>query len=447
MECSICTERYNRSSRLQVICQVCTVITCSSCVERYLCDTTENAHCMHCRGGWNRDMLETCGLSKKFVRTTYKKHRENVLFERERALMPATQPMVEKLIHIRKLEKQNAWIDEKIADIHAQFVKAYNTPLEDNSIENQLLRIENAYKINEQVCMYNNTKAMNQSKINILNVSPVDSREARKFIRACSQNGCAGFLSTAWKCGICDHRTCPDCHEPKDDEHVCKDECIKTAQLLASDTKNCPTCAALIFKIEGCDQMWCTQCATAFSWRTGRIETGRIHNPHYYDYQRQAGRIQREIGDIPCGGMPDKDRVVRAASVIGTDANLLLNIIRWHVHIELVTMQEYEQRWPDNRDLRIKFMMKDINEDVFKHKIQAREKDAEKRIAIRNVLNTYQVVMAEIMQRVVANNDKEAIREFDAIRQYTWEQMSKISQRYQCVTPRILETWAVFRMK
>lgn len=55
--------------------------------------------------------------------------------------------------------------------------------------------------------------------------------------------------------------------------------------------------------VRNCDQMWCTECQTAFSWRTGNIETGVIHNPHAIRWYREHGQMERDINDVPCGGL------------------------------------------------------------------------------------------------------------------------------------------------
>ena len=50
------------------------------------------------------------------------------------------------------------------------------------------------------------------------------TKEEKKFIKKCPDSVCRGFLSSAWKCGICNEFFCPDCHVKKnsriDEEHI-----------------------------------------------------------------------------------------------------------------------------------------------------------------------------------------------------------------------------------
>lgn len=82
------------------------------------------------------------------------------------------------------------------------------------------------------------------------------SREKRAFVKACVVTGCRGFLSTQYKCGICDTWVCPDCHEikngQKDQEHVCKPETVESIKLIAKQTRPCPKCGTVISKVDGC---------------------------------------------------------------------------------------------------------------------------------------------------------------------------------------------------
>jgi hypothetical protein len=75
---------------------------------------------MHCRIGWTRDILDHVGLTKKFITTTYKNRRRELLFERERALMPMTQPRVERERHIRALMKENAALEAQAMDLQIE---------------------------------------------------------------------------------------------------------------------------------------------------------------------------------------------------------------------------------------------------------------------------------------------------------------------------------------
>jgi hypothetical protein len=89
----------------------------------------------------------------------------------------------------------------------------------------------------------------------------------------------------------------------KEEGHECKEDDLSTVRLIRKETKPCPKCSARISKIDGCDQMWCVECKTAFSWKSGNVVNGAIHNPHYYEYLRKTqGFVPR--ADNPCGEIP-----------------------------------------------------------------------------------------------------------------------------------------------
>ena len=130
-----------------------------------------------------------------------------------------------------------------------------------------------------------------------------ESGEERTSSRSCSRPGCSGFLSTRWKCMVCELITCRQCGVSKNnpDSHECLPDDVASMELVRKDSKPCPKCSSMIYKISGCSQMYCVKCFTAFDWTTLRIERGRIHNPHYYEIQRQLsadGQIPREAGDL-----------------------------------------------------------------------------------------------------------------------------------------------------
>ena len=116
---------------------------------------------------------------------------------------------------------------------------------------------------------------------------------ARKFVMQCQTDGCRGMLSSQYKCDLCSKYTCPKCFlaiAGEKDDHVCKQEDMDTVEELRKNTRPCPGCGMRISKTDGCDQMWCTECKTAFSWSKGTVERGVVHNPHYYQWMRENGR-------------------------------------------------------------------------------------------------------------------------------------------------------------
>jgi hypothetical protein len=210
----------------------------------------------------------------------YKKHRKKLLAEREISRTPELMVLVERVARIEDEEKE-------LAVLNAEYERV------------RKIMLEELKKVN----------AKRNRIFHIRNGDDAEKDERKKFIMPCPGDNCKGYLSSQYKCELCKLFTCPDCFEvigyTKEDQHVCKDDNIKSAELIKKETKGCPKCGVRIFKISGCDQMWCTECKVAFSWNTGKMVVNvSIHNPHYYEYMKTNNVVvTRNPGDVLCGGL------------------------------------------------------------------------------------------------------------------------------------------------
>jgi hypothetical protein len=236
--CSICAEYYTTVVRKKVECNSCHKEVCSKCIEKYMMSNLEDPHCLHCRSGWNRAFLTTF-LTAAFLNKTYYAYRQTVLLNREKSFLPQYQVAAEREVKIRSLEREDAAVKERYNLIE----RKRNEELYAISKERTLLwrKIDNVRMGREETASAGTT---------------VRTVVATKFIRRCPATGCNGFLSSAWKCGICNHWACPDCFEVKglerDVAHTCTADALATAALIRKDTKPCPSCGEMISKIDGC---------------------------------------------------------------------------------------------------------------------------------------------------------------------------------------------------
>lgn len=454
MTCEVCCEKFNRSNHKLISCPYCPFQVCATCAERYLLDTDQDAHCMACRKAWDRQVLVS-NFTSKFVTKTYKARRENLLLDRERSLMPATQPYVEIAKKIQKIIGNIHKMNRKIEELEQQRVRIASTNAAVHAVENNF---ENEFEAHVDIRrrVFETVKIIGSHRLDVeflkwqkteleLRMGENLASERRQFVRACPANDCKGFLSTAWKCGLCDNWTCPDCHEvigpDKTVAHTCNESHLATARLLARDSRPCPKCAALIFKIDGCDQMYCTQCHTAFSWRKGTIETGTIHNPHYYEFQRRNGTLARNPGDVPCGGMPSWRALVHKWKLFTHNTPLvtfLANVHRIEGHVRWIVIPRYTVNLHhENRDLRIKFMMDEMDEEEFKRKIQQREKARARKNDIRQVLEMLVTVLVDLFQEFDRSGDIHVLEtSLHELKEHVNTTLKKVSNRWsKCTVP------------
>jgi hypothetical protein len=338
---------------------------------------------MNCKKEWNRKVLLD-NFTKKFVDTTYKKHKENVYFDKEKALLPETQIILSQARDMAKLNKMLRELQERYKILNNM---RYNTEYEENLPEIMI-----------EIKQIKNEKRELKEKIFELEQNKTQTKSV--IIRKCPDENCRGFLNSQWKCGLCDKKTCVECHELKVDDHVCKKENVQAAKLIEKDTRPCPKCGTRIYKIDGCDQMWCTQCHTAFSWKTGNIEL-QIHNPHYFEWLKKNNKQERNPLDVQCGREIDVDFLRHLVRMKCSPDSPQVNICRGIIHITLYRIPELSDR-KNNQDLRMRYLSNEITEDKFKQLLQRREKNYSKKRELLNIVTMYRIACTDIMYRYVA---------------------------------------------
>jgi hypothetical protein len=280
--CSICLNTYTPILRKKCLCKFCGGDACSKCIERYLLDGFDDAHCVHCRVNYSDTALrEIC--TKTYLQNVYFKHRQEVLINREKANLPGLQNAAlrerrrrENNVIIGEIKKEILDLTEKEYELYIKSSKLYvamaplraataSSPITDE-VKEEMGKLKEEYNAcQEEIDDLKVEIRKRRSQIYNIRTDEVrvdrddgvvKEEEKRKFIRHCTRDGCQGFLSTAWKCAICEYYSCSKCFKTKtqkqDDPHECVKEDIETADLIKKDSKPCPNCGEFIMKSSGC---------------------------------------------------------------------------------------------------------------------------------------------------------------------------------------------------
>lgn len=318
MECSICCDKFNLTTRKKIKCSEnqCQKEICKKCVEHWLNERL-NITCPCCNTIWSHQYSYT-NIGPSFMKK-YEKIHKRILFMRECNYIPETQKYLEYEKYAKSLVLELKVYDDLIEKYSKMKKKDFKN---DEFLKEKDLLDENK---SEVIRFFKVNKDNLQSRINrllhTLNTGHILDHDiviqkirSVKPVCPCPSSACKGYIKDDdYKCGVCENIICKNCHielsQENIEKHICKKEDIQSIKLISKDTKPCPKCGIRIYKIDGCDQMYCVECKTAFSWKTGQIEKGRIHNPHYYEQLRREnnGEIPRETEDEPIVNVEDEN--------------------------------------------------------------------------------------------------------------------------------------------
>ena len=445
-ECSVCLEKITGSVRKEVPCQYCQYAACLTCVKRYMLESPQDAHCMNCKRAWNREFIDSY-LSMSFRKNTLKAHREEILVDREKARLPLLQPRVSAKVRADEMNVQILDSLKMVAELEKTVASARHNIY---ALQNRQHRL----------------REIAAGRIPPTEENAVgDKKEVRQFTQKCPVEDCRGFLSSQWKCGTCQTYVCHECLVPKgkdrDAAHTCNEDTKATAALIRKETKPCPKCGMGISKVDGCDQMWCISCQTPFSWSTGRLVFGVVHNPHYYQWLRtqNGGEAPRVAGDIPCGGLVNfytlergftlkhypMDSKKEVEAIHRLTAELLDQHLRQFARFDEV---------PDNGDLGVEYTLKLITLEDWKKKLWRRETKREESLDLRGPLDLLSNVCSEVLRRMAElwssttetteskfKTFMELLQQLRTLKKYVNSELEKIGKRYGHMVPHVSDAW------
>lgn len=459
--CPVCLNHYTNVIRQPIQCSYCEYEVCRQCTSQYLLSSLNDPHCVNCKREWNREFIDI-HLTKNFRNGALRAHRRKVLIDREKGRLPAMQAFVEAQ---KTIETNTAKLHVLRTERHT--LKIMRSRLTTQNIEMSFDAQQRALapvlkQLQEKKEEIRKVKQEIYTAQNIL--TGTEKPEARAFLMKCPGEECRGFLSQQWKCGICTKYYCSDCHaekkDLKDDDHKCNEDAKATALLIKKETKPCPKCGIRIYKIDGCNQMWCTECHTTFSWDTGQILLNTVvHNPHYYEYLRKnnGGAVPRELGDVPCGGLPNAyyfNRLIYMCNdLTHGEKNAIAGIHRCLVDVQHHRLPGFPIR-PNanmNRDVDINYLMNNLTEEEWGSKLEQIENKFEKKKEIGLILQTFIHVGSEKMNLIMNHQNKDGFaklvskvtKEMDGIRDFINTSLIEKGLQMGMVVPQISEYYYV----
>ena len=393
MDCTLCCEKYNLTVRIEIDCPKCELHACRKCIKRYLLESNDNAHCCQCEFQWDRRFLVK-NLTASFVNGPYKKHRQDILLQRQRALLPSTVRFIEMEMEVPRKMKE---YDDVYANVekecfkHEGAIRILQNQINEchkrsrhaegliTSATNEIVNEKNKFarksyldfsgrsnenEVQDRTNDFNNNNGGSSSSSGPKKELHKDKEEEQFASRGvCPRESCTGLIMKGWICTKCGLKKCKRCFEPEDKVHTCNEELVESVKTMKTESRPCPSCRTRIQRSEGCPQMFCTECYTFFCYMTGKKIDPRIaHNPEHH-------RLVRE-GKI-LAGKNDGSRI----SYMARDVQATISWAReYHDYAERHFRKNIEKYSTALLELRIDCLKGRVEEAAWKKKAQEIEK-------------------------------------------------------------------------
>ena len=175
--------------------------------------------------------------------------------------------------------------------------------------------------------------------------------------------------------------------------------------------------------VRNCDQMFCTKCGSAFSWKTGQIEKGIIHNPHAHKFFQENPNTNPNIhANNQCRDPIPSQILLQNASrkLDNLKRDYLVAIHRriaefrqYSRHRYLNYINNYDEQ---NLDIRLKYIKNEMDEKSFKHTLHLRDKKKNfKQQLMQILLFMYDISEILLWNIIDAESDEIILKNIDLL--------------------------------
>ena len=297
--CTLCTNSIDDNDR--IICPHCSIEICEKCHQYSITMELQNPTCVYCKKTLSIEFILSNNTTK-WCKEVFLTYYSELLVEQEKTKLADTIPKFKATKELRNLK-----IERRNLKTNIQIKKTFNKSDLRPFIKEMSLIFSFT---NRDIEKYNLNEKINELTIRLNNgKNEIKDKDKDKkiYITNCPQQECNGFINNEYFCDLCDTEICEKCMIIKNNDHICNRNDIKSANLIKESSKSCPKCYTSIFKISGCNQMFCTSCHCVFDWVTLKIDSGSVHNQHYYDWISSLTNPseQTNIEITACGDIND----------------------------------------------------------------------------------------------------------------------------------------------
>jgi len=409
-ECIICCEMVDKL----VKCEYCNNTCCNDCFQQHLLMSGIKPKCMHCAANLLFEHIIKMSDPEWYTKV-YRLKLQEIFFIEEKKLIPES------------IDPMRAYLD---AQAYARIPMTIRVPvfhpwdmiggcMIGDEYEDQLDELS-LTAMNANRCVEEYGKGWVGFNFETNQFDDHTTKKLNAYdesIFPCPMSMCLGLVREGF-CNICNKNVCSDCREPKSSTHKCNTDIIKSIRALTKSGRNCPKCYIPISKIDGCDQMFCTECKTTFSWNSGRIVNDNEfhHNPHYLDWITEKRKNEALIqimrlrqDDYNCNEYITKKNLLSCFSSeanekhkhyknsskislvikpLESEAEYMSEFLKYHkdiLHVRATAGNHANVQPFDNNDLRVQLLSNEIDEKRFKELVELKYYDYNKSMLYCNV--------------------------------------------------------------